>query len=101
MTPSPPTPPPPQIDPPRTGVTALDYLSYFHYGGLCLVGVRDYAAALDFFTQVRPYLALSSPLCPYLALYIHSSPLCHPIYPSLSSPPSSPPYLALHSAIRI
>ena len=51
-----------EVDPGSTGLTALDYLTFFYYGGMCFVGVRDYAAALDYFTQaiVLPAQAVSA-----------------------------------------
>ena len=51
-----------EIDPGNTGLTALDYLTFFYYGGMCFVGVRDYSTALDYFTQaiVLPAQAVSA-----------------------------------------
>ena len=50
------------IDPNNTGLSALDYLTFFYYGGMCFVGVKDYITALDYLTQaiVLPAQAVSA-----------------------------------------
>jgi len=67
-----------KIDPDLTGIESVDTRLYFYYGGICFVGMKKFAKALEFFEAVisAPALVISSIMIEAYKKYVLVS-LCH------------------------